>query len=195
MNLEESAQLVGYVLVAWPAQGSKLNDPQQVTMAKVWRDALGDLTYEQCQAAVCVLVQTRQFMPTVAEVRGAVLELEHGPVRSGGDAWGEVLDAMKNKGAWKSPGVDFVFDDPATTRCVKCLGWRDLCLSENTIADRARFIELYDKVAADRRRESQAPQLAAAREQREQREQRQVAGQPATIGKLLSIVAKTGGDS
>ena len=188
MNLQESAELVGCALVAFPSQGGKLNDAQQVTLAKVWHDTLGDLTYEQCRTALNVLIQTRQFLPTVSEIRSAVLDLERGPVTAGGDAWGDVLAAMKSKGAHRTPGIDFTFPDVTTARCVQRLGWRDLCLSENTVADRARFIELYDKLATETRREKQAPVLAAAREQRELGESTQQAG------KLIALVAgKLGG--
>lgn len=188
MNIEESAQLVGTVLVSYPSQGSKLNDAQQIAMARVWMEMLGDFTYAQCNAALRLLVQTRQFMPTIAEIRSAVLDLERGPVTAGGDAWGDVLAAMKSKGAHRTPGIDFTFPDVTTARCVQRLGWRDLCLSENTVADRARFIELYDKLATETRREKQAPVLAAAREQRELGESTQQAG------KLIALVAgKLGG--
>jgi hypothetical protein len=191
MNLEEAAQLVGTVLVSYPSQGGKINDAQQIAMAKVWRDMLGDFTYAQCNAALRLLVQTRQFMPTIAEIRSAVLDLERGPVTAGGDAWGDVLAAMKSKGAHRTPGIDFTFPDVTTARCVQRLGWRDLCLSENTMADRARFIELYDKLAVEQRREAQSPALAAARERRQL-----AAGESQTqqVGKLIALVAgKLGG--
>lgn len=191
MNLQESAELVGYALVAFPSQGGKLNDAQQVTLARVWHDTLGDLTLEQCMAGIRLLIQTRQFMPTVSEIRSAVLDLERGPVTAGGDAWGDVLAAMKSKGAHRTPGIDFTFPDVTTARCVQRLGWRDLCLSENTVADRARFIELYDKLATETRREKQAPVLAAAREQRELGAAAESMQQ---AGKLIALVAgKLGG--
>jgi hypothetical protein len=47
------------------------------------------------------------------------------------------------------------------------MGWRNICLSENQAADRARFIELYDRLATDQRRRIQSPLLAAAEAQRQ----------------------------
>lgn len=191
MKKSEAARIVAVLLIAFPAQGSKLSETQQTQLAEVFADTLGDLSYGQCNAAIRVLIQTRQFMPTVSEIRTAVLDLERGPVRSGGDAWGSVLQAMKSKGAHRSPGVDFTFDDPVVAHCVQRLGWRDLCLSENTVADRARFIELYDKLAVEQRREAQSPALAAARERRQL-----AAGESQTqqVGKLIALVAgKLGG--
>ncbi len=168
MNQAEAAKLVAVMLVSFPAQAHRLSDPeQQVTMANVYADMLGDLSYEQCNAALRVLIQTRQFMPTIAEIRAAVLDISRGPVQPGGVAWGSVQRAIHEQGSYRRPGVDFVFNDPITAQTVSALGWVELCLSENAVADRARFIETYEKLATERRRESQAPALAAARQQRE----------------------------
>lgn len=181
MKKSEAAKLVSVALVAYPAQGGKLSEAQQLQLVDVFADLLGDLTYEQCSAALRVLVQTKQWMPTVAEIRATVLELATGPGSAGGDAWGQVLKAIHRYGAWRAPGSDFQFDDPITARCVESFGWRELCLSENATADRARFVDLYDKLAGDSRRQQQAPALAAG-------------GKPnaltGEVGKLIALVAK-----
>jgi hypothetical protein len=36
---------------------------------------------------------------------------------------------------------------------VKRLGWRDLCASENAVADRAHFMKMYDAVAVEAARD------------------------------------------
>jgi len=137
-------------------------------MINAYADLLGDLKYEQCNAALRVLLQTRTWLPSVADLRSAALELQRGPVRAGGDAWGSVLKAIAREGVHRDPGTDFVFSDPATARCVEAFGWRNLCNSENQVADRARFVELYDKIASQGQREAQSPTLAAAAEHRTQ---------------------------
>lgn len=167
MTRQEAAKLVAVIIASCPAQSSKLDRERQLGMVDAFETLLSDLTYEQASAALRVLLQTRSWMPSVADIRATVLELGRGPVRVGGDAWGAVMRAIKSEGAWREPGTDFVFPDPVTMRCVQALGWRELCLSENQIADRARFIEMYDKLAAQAQREAQAPMLAAAREHRE----------------------------
>lgn len=184
MNREDTAKILVVIRAAYPAQSSKLGTSQQLDMLDAYHSLLGDLTYEQCNAAVRVLLQTRQYMPSVAEIRSTALDLERGPVRAGGDAWGSVLRAIREQGVYRTPGVEFVFHDPTTARCVAALGWTELCNSENSVADRARFIELYDKLATESRREMQAPQLAAAREHRQLN-----AEQATEVGKLIALVA------
>ncbi len=183
MVREEAARLVA-LMVAATAQGSRLDGKAVVAMIDAYASLLADLPYARCEAAVGVLLQNQPFIPAVSEIRAAVLELEQGPIRSGVDAWGEVLEAMKRKGAYRRPGVDFEFSDQVTHRAVQSLGWTELCLSEFSTADRARFIELYDHLAKQTRREEQAPMLAAAREQREARQV--TAG--SAVSRLLSLV-------
>lgn len=166
MTRQEAAKLVAVIIASCPAQSSKLDRERQLGMVDAFEALLGDLEYAHASAAVRVLLQTRSWMPSVADIRATVLELERGPVRAGGDAWGGVLAAIKGEGAYRTPGVDFTFRDPITARCVAALGWQELCLSENNTADRARFIELYDKLAQQDRKEQTSPLLAAAAEHR-----------------------------
>jgi hypothetical protein len=163
---QEAGKLVS-VMIAATAQGSRLSREAVDDMITAYAALLADLDYARCNAAVRVLLQSKSWIPAVADIRKVVLELERGPVRPAGDAWGEVLRAVSRYGAWRSPGVDFQFADPEVARCVHALGWKVLCLSEDQTADRARFIELYGQVASQERREQQAPLLALARVSRE----------------------------
>lgn len=166
MVREEAARLVA-VMVAATAQGARLDGKAVVAMVDAYASLLADLPYARCDAAVRSLVQSQPFIPAVSEIRAAVLELERGPVRPGGEAWGSVKAAMRCEGSYKTPGLDFVFRDPVTARCVDALGWQEMCKSELEAPDRARFIELYDRLAKQERREAQVPLLAAAREARQ----------------------------
>ena len=165
MNREEASKIVAVMLAAVPSHRVEAKAVPQ--MINAYADLLGDLTYEQCNAALRVLLQTRTWLPSVADIRSAALELQRGPVRAGADAWGGVLRAIKAEGIYREPGVDFVFSDPTTAKCVEAFGWRNLCESENQVSDRARFVELYDKLAAQGQREAQSPQLGAAVEHRQ----------------------------
>lgn len=185
MNREETGKIVAVIIASCPAQSSRFTAASTVAMINAYESLLSDLSYEQCDAACRLLLQTRTWMPSVAEIRSAALDLTRGAVIAGGEAWGSVTRAIRERGSWRTPGVDFVFNDPVTARCVALMSWRDLCASENSVADRARFIELYDKLAIEARREAQSPALAAAREQRELGN-----GQAQQIGKLIALVAR-----
>lgn len=175
MNIPETAKLLAVIGILFP--NARHSDVDVELQVSVWADLLGDLSYAACDRAVRSLAQTRNFAPSIAEIREYVLELERGPVRAGGEAWRDFLEAVGRYGAYRSP----VFADPVVARCVTALGWQELCLSENQVADRARFIELYDRLARDQRREQQSPLLGAAREQRALRAAERTVGEVARI--------------
>lgn len=181
MTEAETTKIV-YVMLATYGQGQKHDAKTAENMITGYHAVLGDLSYERCNAAVRVLMGSLSFIPKPNEIRAAVMEIEHGPVLAGGDAWGEVESAFGRYGAYRTPGADFRWSDPVTARCVEALGWKNLCSAEGSAAqraDRARFIELYDTLAKQERLEQQVPLLAQARELRER-------GELASAGDLVA---------
>lgn len=146
MKASQVTKVVTVLVAAFP------NSHVTEDTSAVYESALVDLDYEQVDAAVGRLLRTSRFMPSIAEIREAVIEAGSGQPRPGGDAWGDVIAAVHRYGSRRDP----VFADPLVGRCVSSFGWEDLCLSENSTADRARFIELYDRIARAQRKEGQA---------------------------------------
>lgn len=130
----EVAQLVAVLADAYPRA------PVSVETVKVYESLLADLEFEVTQQAVARLIATSKWFPTIAEIRAAVVEIRCGPRRSGVEAWGDVVKAIRFLGAYRLP----TFDDPLVAECVRTAGWVNLCRSDNDAADRARFIELYE---------------------------------------------------
>lgn len=203
MNEREAQRLITVLVTAFPSSTSRLSESQQAEFMGIYRRMLADLDYAAANAAVERLLATSRFMPTVAEVRETVFSLEQGEQRAGGEAWGTVLKAIRAEGVYRRPGIDFNFRDPVTLRVVSALSWEELCNSENITADRARFIELYDKLAIQERRKQLSESLPAMQRYREieakrtaQIEQRTSASSSSTanpFARVLSLV--TGGES
>jgi hypothetical protein len=142
MTKTEVAKLVALLAAAFPA--SRWSEASQ----RVYEDRLADLDVDSASKAVARLIGTAEFMPTIAAIRSATADLRLGPVRPGGDAWGDVQDAVRQVGGYE-PCPDFA--DPVVARCVDRFGWRALCFEGDGTADRARFIELYDRLAREQR--------------------------------------------
>ena len=85
-----------------------------------------------------------QLEERIAELRAAVLELMVGQPRTGLEAWGDVLAAVKEYGYMRSP----FFEDELVDRAVKAMSWREICLSEEPMVVRAHFIKAYESMAA-----------------------------------------------
>lgn len=157
MTPAQTAKLVAVLMAAYP--NAKISDEAST----VYERMLADLDYATANAAVERLLATSKWIPTVAEIRETALTLGSGETRPGGDAWGDVLAAVGRYGCYRSPA----FEDPLVAKCVDALGWREICLSENQVADRARFIQLYDQLAATDRRLQLSEPLPAMRLLRE----------------------------
>lgn len=136
----EIAQIVSVIAVAYP------NWPVTEETNEIYFQLLGDIPGEELKAAVlhCLTEAGRKFAPSVGEIRGAVAELRGmaGNVPSPFRAWQEVLEQFRLTGSYGTPQ----FSHPLITQAVRQMGWRELCMSENQIADRARFLQCYEQI-------------------------------------------------
>jgi hypothetical protein len=191
MTQAETAKLVAVLLAAFPQSRATSQTSQ------VYERMLADMDYPAANAAVERLLASSRFMPSVAEIRETALAITVGEQKPGGEAWGTVLKAISAEGVYRKPGEDFRFGDAVTAKCVAAMGWENLCNSENQQADRARFTELYDKLAVHERRKQLSESLPAMQRfralQAVQNEQKRIERTSATsvgaaMGQVLSLI-------
>lgn len=136
----EVAQIVALISAAYP----NFNPTEQTV--EVYYQTLKDLPGDELKAAALTAIAEagRKFAPSVGELRGAVGEIRKAVhnLPSSYQAWEEVLKQMVRVGSYRSPE----FSHPLIHRVVDTLGWKNLCLSENAVADRARFIQAYEQL-------------------------------------------------
>ena len=86
----------------------------------------------------------RKFAPTIGEIVGEILKINQvvNSLPSSYQAWQEVLQQFIETGSYGDPE----WSHPLVESTVKTLGWRNLCMSENQVADRARFIQAYEQL-------------------------------------------------
>lgn len=109
----------------------------------VYDRLLSDIPAADLQTVIDQCIADCKFLPTVAEIR----ERWHMLIRtigiaSAAEAWGEVQAEIRRVGYVGTP----YFANSITAQVVKQLGWRDLCASENVVADRAHFMRMYDQM-------------------------------------------------
>ncbi|NMA64746.1 MAG: hypothetical protein GX957_00695 [Clostridiaceae bacterium] len=108
-----------------------------------WYSMLKDLDYAIAEAAVKKLVCESPYPPTIADIRKAAADVSSPKLQSASDAWGEITSAIRNYGWYNVVGaLDSM--SPLTRKVAKIMGFRELCLSENQMADRAHFLKLYE---------------------------------------------------
>lgn len=153
----------------------------------LWFGMLKDLSYDGCRNAVQQLIATSKFHPTIAEIREKASMVTALPIADWGEAWGAVLYAIRRFGMYREMEALEGLDE-LTRKCVECIGYQNLCLSENTETDRANFRMIYQQMAKREQENRQIPE-AVRRSQLELRreaigigEKFEPAGAPALDG-------------
>lgn len=123
---------------------------------KIWFSLLGDLDYAVLSAAIQQYMLTNKFPPTIADLRDLATTIQIGTIPDWGEGWEQVLMAIRKFGMYQETlALDSM--DEITKTCVKRLGFRNICMSENINQDRANFRMIYEQLTERTRKESVLP--------------------------------------
>lgn len=122
----------------------------------VWFGLLGDLDYAVLNAAIQKYMLTNKFPPTIADLREIATTISNGTIPDWGEGWEQVLQAIRKFGSYRETEALATMDE-LTRTCVKRIGFRNICLSENIAADRANFRMIYEQIADRTKKESALP--------------------------------------
>lgn len=112
----------------------------------IWYDSLNDLTYQELSYAAQKYIQTGHFAPKPADLREIISSAKN-PVRMYGDAWEDVMMAIRRYGYMREQDA-LESLDPLTRKAVQNLGYQNLCMSESPETDRANFRMIYEQLSA-----------------------------------------------
>jgi hypothetical protein len=152
MNIES---IIAQLISAYP------NSEATVETIAVYDRLLRHIPAGELQIIVDQCIVECKFFPTVAEIMERYRATVHVDARiTAADAWQEVTRAFWEVGYTGTPNFS-----PITARVVASLGWRELCMSENQMADRAHFMRMYDQIVERNEREQRLlPQTKALTE-------------------------------
>ena len=124
---------------------------------KIWYRLLQDIPYEVANIAIQRHMMTNKFPPTIAEIREqAALSVNNELNSDWGQSWEQVCRAIRTYGLWGTEEA-FASMDDITRQCVKRLGWKELCMSENPMQDRANFRMIFEELKLKTKQESALP--------------------------------------
>ena len=142
-------QTVAQVLTVLAAAYPRFKLP--VETIRVYEQTLSDIPVEVLRAATLDLIAESKFFPTVAEIRKSAFALmasESGSM-SAYEAWALTLDYVRDGRGHPIIGKEKEFDvPPLIEQAVRQVGgWKHLAEGENEAADRARFLEAFERTA------------------------------------------------
>lgn len=115
--------------------------PEKEIIAEITYQCLKDLSDEQFLRAIVLILKTEKQINKATNI--IALIREKALVRDQklpGEAWLEVRKKIMGVGSYGTP----TFKESLIQKAVEIMGWRNLCLSENQMADRAHFLKIYD---------------------------------------------------
>lgn len=126
---------------------------------ELWYQELHDIPYETATTCLRKWVSLNKWSPSIADIREMCANIVNGEPRTWQDGWDAVLTAIRKFGYYNATdALKFLEDvDPIAADCVLKMGFRNLCVSENAVADRAAFRGCYEIVAE---RQQEQKQLA-----------------------------------
>ena len=153
MTEKEFAVFASYLRTYYPRENI-LPNKQAMGM---WYDELKDLSYDVVMIVLRQHVHTSKWSPSISEIREKAAEIQTGTVEDWGSGWQKVMGAIRRFGMYREAEALESMDE-VTRATVQRLGFQNICLSENIIADRARFKDIYEQLAERKKRENNLPE-------------------------------------
>lgn len=152
MTKEEFVK-IAYVLRKSYAKDKFLQDEAEV---EIWFRMLHDLPYDLTAKAAQKWITTEKWSPSIAEIRETVAGMTIS-IPDWSEAWENVLRMIHKHGTWN---VEEALNgmDALTRKCVKRLGFVNICNSENIGVDRANFRQIYETEAQRAMTNAQLPE-------------------------------------
>ena len=123
--------------------------PEKDTDMDVMWEFLQDLESDDFMSAVSKIVMTNQEINRATNLIALIRDFAMPEDSSAGEAWSKVLGGISSVGSYGYPK----FDDELIDRCVSCIGWRNMCMSENIAIERAHFFKVYETLSRRKRTE------------------------------------------
>lgn len=126
---------------------------------ELWFNELKDLPYQIAVTALRKYVNTpsNRFPPTIADFREMAAQMiDNDLVPDWAAGWAQVTRAIGAYGMW-NPDAAIESMDEITRACIKRLGWKELCMSENPVADRANFRMIYEQIQQQKKETAALP--------------------------------------
>ena len=114
---------------------------------QLWYEEFKELPYEAVVNGLRRHVNTSKWCPTIAELKEAIVVNTAGE-KDWGASWDECMKVIGRFGQYQeAEALDSM--SPITREVVKRIGFRELCISENQMQDRANFRMIFEQVTGN----------------------------------------------
>ena len=157
MDKKEFSLFASALRTYYPREKLLPNEPAM----QLWYNQLKDIPYNVAEATLNKWVATEKWSPSIADIRKTASEMVNGVPDDWGKGWEKVEKAIRHYGQYREAEALAEMDD-LTRQTVERLGFKNICISENIIADRANFRTIYEQLAQRKETENQIPESLKA---------------------------------
>ena len=137
MTIQETTAILTLIANIFPklADGEKQEFADRI---KTWHLLLFDVDYALAQMAVIKMLRGDEY-PSPGRIIKAVKSIQNARIPSAENAWAEVLLKLDpyRRPEWSHKLIG---------EAVRCMGYVELCRSENPNIDRAQFLKIYNNL-------------------------------------------------
>lgn len=152
MTKEEFSKVAMALRTYYPNQSILPNNAAM----ELWFKQLQDIPYQVCTLALNKWVAVNKWAPTIADLREAAMEVSTKELPDWSEAWETVIKNIQKYGFYRAvEGKEALTG--ITRQTVERIGYIHLCNSENIIADRANFRDIYNSLLAREKKQAVLP--------------------------------------
>ena len=125
--------------------------------AKFWTSAFADMNFDLVFTAFQKWCMYEPFPPKISDLRQLSVKIQNPQaLRTAEDAWEDVILAVKRFGYYQK---DKAFEtlDAGTKRCIKAIGWDEICHSDKIGVVKSNFVKMFDNIAETQKESDLVP--------------------------------------
>ncbi len=128
----------------------RFNITTDKTKLMLWYEMLGDRSEIEFMLGVKKYISSNEFPPTIAGINKSIADITTSNAPDGMEAWNELQMAIRRFGMYREQEALESLSN-RTRNVVKALGFKNLCISENQMADRAHFLKMFESMSSRER--------------------------------------------
>ena len=96
MNRKDITKIIMMLKISYPYAFKEMNEQEVESMVNLYQEMFKEYTYEEVSKAITNIINTSEYMPTIATIKSKIYEIKHLEGESNAELWDKFLSAIRN---------------------------------------------------------------------------------------------------
>ena len=96
MNRKEISKIILILKTSYPYAFKDMGEEEITNMVELYQEMFKENTYEEVSSAIKCIVNTSEYMPTIATIKNKIYDIKHPLQESNTELWESLLSAIRN---------------------------------------------------------------------------------------------------